>query len=29
VLIPVIPDCVLSQDAEQGLITIHVMKGLV
>lgn len=28
VLLPVIPDCVLSRDMEQKIVTVHVMKGL-
>lgn len=28
VLLPVIPDCVLSRDIEQKIVTVHVMKGL-
>lgn len=28
VLLPVIPDCVLSRDLEQKIVTVHIMKGL-
>lgn len=28
VLLPVIPDCVLSRDLEKKVVTVHVMKGL-
>ena len=28
VLLPVIPDCVLSRDMERKIVTVHIMKGL-